>query len=173
VTPRPAPHESWDGPAAITAALWAVAREDRHHLVASLALRLAELGHVKVVSFTLVDGDEAAEALRFALAELAALHQSMPVRSRAQDASGDTISPADGAEAVHAPLHALKSVREACVKRSRACLGCRRDFQVNPRHAEEHKFCSAACRSRSRRRAQAGSNGVEAGIGSLPRREHA
>lgn len=32
----------------------------------------------------------------------------------------------------------------------RACLACGREFQINPRHADEHRCCSAACRSRLR-----------------------
>lgn len=29
-----------------------------------------------------------------------------------------------------------------------ACLGCGRAFRINPRHHDEHKFCSARCRAR-------------------------
>ena len=35
----------------------------------------------------------------------------------------------------------------------RACMECRRDYAVNLHHITAHKFCSAACRSRSRHRA--------------------
>ena len=55
----------------------------------------------------------------------------------------------DGSETVLPLPHAIQSVH----KRARACLEGGRDFEVNPRHAESHRFHSAACRRRYRRRA--------------------
>jgi hypothetical protein len=133
-----------DPPSAVRAAIRA-AGEQRHVLAADFALRLARLGHVREVSVHIAGGPEAAEAVRSVLAELAA-----------PEAPGDAISPADGSEAPPGPTHASQSVREACVRRARACLACGGTFEVNVRHAHAHKFCSAVCRSRHRHRAQAG-----------------
>jgi hypothetical protein len=118
--------------------------QERHVLVAALALRFAQLGHAKAVSVKVASGEEAARVVLAVLAEMGA---------RAQDAPGRAGAGPGGAEAVPAPAHALVSVRDACSKRARACLECGRDFEVNPRHARSHRFHSAACRSRYRRRA--------------------
>jgi hypothetical protein len=77
----------WDAPSAVRAAIRAAAREDRHVLVAALALRLARLAHVKEIRVDIAGGAEAAEAVRSVLAELAA-----------RDAPGNAIVSADGAE---------------------------------------------------------------------------
>ena len=49
-----------------------------------------------------------------------------------------------------APTNASVSVR----KRTRGCLECGTEFQVNVRHAETHRFCRPACRARHHRRRQ-------------------
>ena len=66
---------------------------------------------------------------------------SLAAHQRPRDAAG----PHEGV-AVPTPPHALVSVPE----RARACLECGRDFEVDPRHAERHRFHSAAWRSRYR-----------------------
>src|SRR5262249_4337795 len=110
------------------------AGKERTVLVAGLALRLAELGHVKDVSIKVAGGEEAARAALAYLAEMEARAQNVP--------NGDAASP-DELEPVLPLPNPIQSVR----KRARACLECGRDFEVNPRHAESHRFHSAACRS--------------------------
>jgi len=102
-------------------------------------LDVAELGHAKEVSVKVAGGDEAARAALAFLVEVAA---------RAQDARNHDMAVPDGSETVLPLPDAIQSVR----KRARTCLECGRDFEVNPRHAESHRFHSAACRSRYRRR---------------------
>jgi hypothetical protein len=116
--------------------------QEHHVLVAGLALRLAELGHTKDVSVKVAGGDEAARAVLAFLAEMEARAQ------KAQDAPKRDGAGPDGSEAVPPLSHASVSVR----KRARACLECGMDFEVNPRHAESHRFHSPACRSRYWRR---------------------
>ena len=36
-------------------------------------------------------------------------------------------------------------------KRTRVCLACGEDFDVNPCHADEHRFCSPRCRAKGYR----------------------
>jgi hypothetical protein len=119
--------------------------QERHVLVAALAHRLAQLGHAKEVSVTVAGGEDAARALLAFLAEMEARAQKAP-----STPEGDAASP-DVSEIVPPLSRAIQSVR----KRARACLECGTDFEVNPRHAESHRFHSAACRSRYRRRGQA------------------
>ena len=116
--------------------------QERNVLVASLALRLSELGHVKEVTFKAAGGEETARAVLAFLAQMGALVE------RAQNAPKREATGSGEGEAVLATPHAYQSVR----KRARACLECGRDFEVNPRHAESHRFHAAACRSRYRRR---------------------
>jgi hypothetical protein len=112
--------------------------QEQHVLVAAFVLRLAQLGHTKEVTIKVAGGEEAARAVLASLAEMGA----RPQDARERDGAGP-----DGGRAVPTPAHALGSVH----KRARACLECGRDFEVNPRHAESHRFHSAACRSRYRR----------------------
>jgi hypothetical protein len=143
--PGPGSVESLSGRARAALAqairLTASARE-RHVLVAALAHRLAQLGHAKDVSVKVAGGEEAARAVLAFLGEMAAA---------AQDARNRDGASPDGSETVLPLPHAIQSVR----KRARACLECGTDFEVNPRHAESHRFHSAACRSSYRRRGQA------------------
>jgi hypothetical protein len=134
----------WDASSAIYAALreaGPIGHPARQTLAARLALRLAEQRHVTEVRFTVAPGTPL-EAIRLALVEVTG--------EAAHDAPGDAISPADGSEAAPDPPHASQSVPEACIGRPRACLACGETFEVNVRHAQTHRFCSASCRSRHR-----------------------
>jgi hypothetical protein len=101
--------------------------QERHVFVAALALRLAQLGHAKDVSIKVAGGEEAARAVLAFLDEMGA---------RTQEAQEHDGAGPDAQEAVPASADAFQSVR----KRARACLECGRDFDVNPRHAESHRF---------------------------------
>jgi hypothetical protein len=57
--------------------------QERHVLVAALALRLAELGHAKAVNVTVAGGKEAAEVVLAFLAEMAARADNARNRDRA------------------------------------------------------------------------------------------
>ena len=134
----------WDAPSAVRAAVEA-AGPGQNVLLADFGLRLARLGHVTKISVSVAGGPEAAEAVRSVLAALAA-----------QEAPGDALSREDGSEAAPNPPHASARFPQACGGRTRACLACGGTFEVNVHHAQAHKFCSAACRSRHRHRAHAG-----------------
>ena len=54
----------------------------------------------------------------------------------------------------------LSERNQSVPKRTRACLSCLRDYAVNPRHVEEHRFCSADCRARWHR-VHPGSKAIE------------
>lgn len=62
---------------------------------------------------------------------------------------------------VRVPSDAPQSVRTL----QRACLACGQDYATNPRHAEEHRYCSARCRAQhyraSKQRALPGESRVE------------
>jgi hypothetical protein len=148
-----APVVAWDAQAAIYAALRASgppASAARQTLAARLALRLAEQGYVINVGFTVADGTPF-DAIRAALAEATSAAPGADIRPSVWEAPGGAILPADRSEATLGPVHALGSVREACAKRARRCLACGRGFEVNSRHIDTHRFCSAVCRSRHRR----------------------
>jgi hypothetical protein len=134
----------WDAPSAVRAAVRAAGPRSKI-FVADFALRLARLGHVKEISVDVAGGVEAREAVRAVLAELTSGSRALP--EAAQDAPGDSIPAAVESQAVPEAANALASVR----KRARRCLTCGRDFEVNLRHADKHRFCSGACRSRHRR----------------------
>jgi hypothetical protein len=147
------PREVWDAPSAVRAAIQA-AGSSRHILIADFALRMARLDHVKGISVNVADGPEATEAALRVLVELGVSDPALP---EAGIAPGSAIPPLDASEPAPGPAHALGSVREACNKPLRACLTCGKTFRVNFRHARDHRFCSPACRSRHRHRAQGGS----------------
>jgi len=143
----------WDAPSALRAAIQA-AGPSRHILLADFALRMARLGHAKEVSVDVAGGPEAAETALQVLVDLAVSHPALP---EAEIAPGDSDPPVNGSESLPGPPHASQSVREACNKPVRACVVCGVDFEVNFRHARAHRFCSPACGSRHRHRAQRGS----------------
>jgi len=147
VEPSPTP-ATWDPETAIRAALKA-AGDHRHVLAAELALRLAHLGHVTGVRFDIASGVPT-EVLRSLLGE------AISAAGPAQNRPGEAIGGRNGSGVEQGPAHALVSVREACAKRSGACVTCGKAFEVNSRHPGIHRFCSAACRSRYRRREHAG-----------------
>lgn len=143
--PEPAP-AAWDMRRAINAARDAAGAR-RHVLFAELALRLAQLGHVAEVRFTVTDGTPF-EAVRSALA--ASGGTETDPRLSAYGSAGDK-QPDLGSAPLADAAHALAERSEALAKRTRACLVCGTVFDVNPRHAEKHRCCSAVCRSRYRR----------------------
>lgn len=140
--PSPEP-EAWVAALSVTGTA-------RHVLFAKLALRLAQLGRVSEVRFTVTDGTPL-ETIRSALAALAASGgTATDARLGAHEAIGE--EPPDPEPAPRsAPEIALDPLPEACVKRTKACLICGTVFEVNFRHADKHRFCSSACRSRHRR----------------------
>ncbi len=110
-------------------------------LVAALAVRLAQLGHAEVVSVKIAETPEAVQAVRSFLAER--LQADAPRTTLDGLKTGQAGS---GGSALKASVH----------KRTRACLECGRDFEVNPCHVKTHKYCRPACRARRHRRLRAG-----------------
>lgn len=165
---------AWDAASAFRAAVRA-AGAARHVLVAEAAVRLARQGYVSEVRFDVADGTPL-DVLRATLRELApAAAAEADARLDAYEAADAARVPAPDPDAHGSPCDAAGDERrgpdpapfpeqgiapdrlpDACAKRSRACLVCGTVFEVNFRHADEHKFCSAACRSRHRRRRLAG-----------------
>jgi hypothetical protein len=91
------------------------------------------------------------DAIRLALAEVTA--EAVPkadARLSAYAPAGDELLDL-GSATRNGSAHASGKRTNACVKRARACLICGAMFEVNFRHGEAHRFCSAACRSRDRR----------------------
>ena len=113
-------------PEEIRSALQAIAgRDDRHAIVASLALRLAPLGYVQEVRVRFVDRPEATEAVCVELTELTARALAEPARVEiAHEARAGAIPSADGSEAPRVAAHASGSVQGASARLSRNCLGC-------------------------------------------------
>lgn len=135
--PRPA--STWDVHAAVLAGLCAAGPPGgpaRHAFIAELAFRLARLGPFVTLDVRIADHEAASEAALSVLAEMAAGAQQ----------------PTPEPPAPYPPAANASSKRTgALARRTRACLNCGAVFEVNFRHADKHRFCSAACRSRHRR----------------------
>lgn len=41
-----------------------------------------------------------------------------------------------------------RTLHQAYARRTRGCLECGREFEVNPCHAQSHRFCAPSCRAR-------------------------
>lgn len=147
----------WDAPSAVGAAIRAtgpIGCPARQTLVAGLALRLAAQGHVTEVRFNVAPGTPL-EAIRLALAEVTAEDDA---RRRAYAGAGDEQDDL-GSAIRDGAAHASRKRTGALAKRTGACLVCGAIFTVNLRHAGKHRFCSAVCRSRHRRRSTAHRSG--------------
>jgi hypothetical protein len=114
----------------------------RHEFMARFGLLLSRRGFVDNVKVSVSDGAPA-EVLHSVLAEMRA-HQSAYTHTGVAQTDGRL--PGRGT-----PAHALAKRSDTFLKRSRACVVCGTEFEVNIRHAESHVCCSAACRSRKRR----------------------
>ena len=149
------PGVAWDPQAAIYAALRAAGSPGcraRQTLSAGLALRLAEQGYIAEVSFRVAEGTPVA-AIRAALAETiagAAAQNAAPHQGAYKPAGDEQSDPDQTGRPANA--NASRKRSGPLVKRTRACLVCGAVFVVNFRHADTHRFCSAACRSRHGRR---------------------
>jgi hypothetical protein len=71
-----------------------------------------------------------------------------PVPREALRARESDVRRSDDVGGVHALIVASGSVP----KRTRGCVTCGTTFEVNERHAEQHRFCRPACRARQHRR---------------------
>jgi hypothetical protein len=145
------PVTGWDAPSAVRAAVRA-AGPRRHVFLADFALRLARLGHIRDIRVDVAGGTEAFEAVRSVLAELAPVAEpEADARLGTYAGAGDEQADLDQTGRAHA-ANASRKRTGPLAKRTGTCLACGTVFTVNFRHAEKHRFCSAVCRSRHRRR---------------------
>jgi hypothetical protein len=79
-----------------------------------------------------------------------------PSRSRRTKGWGRTLSRPRGKRAWGFLAKSRDVSRRGHQGESRACGMCGAPFKVNPRHARVHRFCTAACRSKHRRRLNPG-----------------
>lgn len=147
--PAAPPVAVWDARLAREAleAAQAAAGPARHSLLAQLALRLDQLGLVTDLRFSFVDCTESFEALRAAFEEMAGAAPEADARLSAYEPAGDEQRDLGSAPCTGA-AHASAKRSGPLARRTRACLVCGAAFEVNFRHAEAHRFCSAVCRSR-------------------------
>jgi len=129
----------------------------------------------------------AIEAVNSVLAELAAPRAQETPEPAAEALQADP--PEATPDGVHAQLPeegesiAPRSVQEACAghpgegpgrpgecprDETRVCRVCGAPFRVNPHHASEHRFCSAACRSKHRHRLKRASKAIPGDSGPGP-----
>ena len=147
--PRPMVNP-WDAPSAVRAAVTA-AGPRRHIFLADFALRLARLGHIKLIRLSVAGDPEAVEAVRSVLAELApAAAPEADARLGAYAGAGDDQADLGQTGRAH-PANASRKRTGPLAERTGACLACGAVFTVNFRHADKHRYCSAVCRSRHRR----------------------